>query len=273
MTRQLLIDADFTLFKACSAVERESVFPNEAGHNVHILHSAFDEALDAFNREVSNFVSDLYADEAVLVFSGPNNFRKEVWDGYKANRKATRKPLCYWAVIEALTELQAAGGHRVVSESCLEGDDYIGILATRPSSSERIIVSDDKDMQTLPNVKLLRMGELIETTVDSAEDYWLYQTLMGDTTDGYKGCPGIGPKGAAAVLSRPGDPWCNVVAAYQEAYRKDKDKKHEKFLGMSPEELALLNARLARILRHTDWDGTKRRPILWTPDEAFANGR
>ena len=262
MTRQLLIDADFTLFQACSAVEREAAFTNEAGAVVHVLNSAFDEALATFERSVSSYLDKLAGDEAVLVFSGPNNFRKDLWDGYKANRKATRKPLCYWAIIE---HLRSGDKYRVVAEDCLEGDDYIGILATRPSAVDRIIVSDDKDMQTLPNVQLYRMGDLIETTPDSAEEFWLYQTLMGDSTDGYKGCPGIGPVAAKKVLAKPGDPWANVVAAYQEAFRKDKDPEHAKFLGFEPEALALLNARLARILRATDWDGKARRPILWTP--------
>lgn len=260
MTRQLLIDADFTLFQASSAVERESVFTNEAGAPVHVLHSDLTEAMRGFKRMVENYTNTLKADEAVLVFSGPNNFRKELWDGYKANRKATRKPLCYWAVIDELTK---GTEYRVVSEDCLEGDDYIGILATRPSVAERIIVSDDKDMQTLPNVQLYRQGKLISTDEESAERFWLYQALMGDTTDGYKGCPGIGPVAADKVLERPGDPWQNVLDAYRKAYTA---KNHDKFLGMQPDELALLNARLARILRATDWDGKNRRPILWTPN-------
>lgn len=263
MTTQLLIDADFTLFRDCASVERESVFTNEAGATVHILHSAFDEALSLFRRSIERYVKNLDADEAVLVFSGHDNFRKRLWDGYKANRKATRKPLCYWAIIDHLREDDE---YRVVAEDCLEGDDYIGILATRPSSRDRIIVSDDKDMQTLPNVKLFRQGEMVETTQESAEEFWLYQTLMGDQTDGYKGCPGIGPKAASAILQKPGDPWANVVAAYGDAYRKDKDPEKAKWLGMPPEDLALLNARLARILRVSDWDGDARQPILWSPD-------
>lgn len=262
MTRQLLIDADFTLFMACAAVERESKFPNENDDIVHVVHSDRAEARANFERMVKGYVRDLRADEAVLVFSGPNNFRKEVWDGYKANRKATRKPLCYWDVI---ADVREAGEYRVVSEDCLEGDDYIGILATRPSPVDRIIVSDDKDMQTLPNVKLWRMGTTIETDEASAEEFWLYQTLMGDTTDGYKGCPGIGPVAAKKVLEKPGDPWENVLEAYRSAYAKDKDPEKAKWLDRSPEDLALLNARLARILRAGDWDAKSRRPILWTP--------
>jgi 5'-3' exonuclease len=260
MTRQLLIDADFTLFQATSAVERESVFTNEAGAAIHILHSAFDEALANFVRLVESYEKTLGADEAVLVFSGPNNFRKDIWDGYKAHRKSTRKPLCYWAVIE---HLRQGTDYRVVSEDCLEGDDYIGILATRPSVVDRIIVSDDKDMMTLPNVQIYRMGNMIETTHESADRFWLYQTLMGDATDGYKGCPGIGPVAAEKVLERPGDPWQNVLDAYRKAFTT---KTEDKYLGFEPDDLALLNARLARILRATDWDGKNRQPILWSPE-------
>lgn len=263
MTRQLLIDADFTLFQATSAVERDSVFENEAGAQVHILHCDRAEAMDNFLRSVNGYVNALKADEAVLVFSGPNNFRKTLWDGYKAHRKATRKPLAYWDII---ADLRAGDEFRVLSEDCLEGDDYIGILATRPSSVERIVVSDDKDMQTLPNTQLYRMGELKSVSVDDAEDFWLYQTLMGDSTDGYKGCPGIGPVAARKVLEKPGDPWQNVLDAYRSAYAKDKDPEKAKWLGMVPDDLALLNARLARILRSTDWDSKLRRPILWTPE-------
>ena len=270
MTTQLLIDADFVLFQACSAVERESVFTNEAGHNVHILHTDRAEAKANFLRMIYRYVETLSADEAILVFSGAENFRKTVWEDYKGNRAASRKPLGYWSIID---ECREEGEFRVVAEPCLEGDDYIGILATRPSVAERIIVSDDKDMQTLPNVNLWRYWDgqskpksVRRTTVESADEFWLYQTLMGDSTDGYKGCPGIGPVAAKKVLEKPGDPWENVLAAYREAYRKDKDDDKAKWLGMEPDDLALMNARLARILRHTDWDSKLRRPILWQPE-------
>src|SRR3546814_12891110 len=108
-----MIDADFTLFQACSAVEREAIFTNESGAAVHVLNSAFDEALATFERSVQGYIKNLKGQEAVLVFSGPNNFRKEVWEDYKANRKASRKPLCYWTIID---HLRAEGRYRVLSE-------------------------------------------------------------------------------------------------------------------------------------------------------------
>lgn len=267
MTTQLLIDADFVLFRDCAAVQREHVWTNDAGHSVHTVSASFEEARDKFRDSVDRMVMRLHADEAILVFSGDKNFRKQVWPLYKANRAETRKPACYWSIID---RLRTEGPYRVVSEPCLEGDDYIGILATRPSGVRRVIVSEDKDMKTLPNVEIWRQGGLIDVTEEEADHFWRLQTLMGDSTDGYHGCPGIGPKTAEAILNRSGDPWENILQAYHDACRK-KPEALEKAGIETPEELALLNARLARILRHTDWDGKSRQPILWTPTAALIN--
>lgn len=263
MATQLLIDADFVLYRDCSACERVNHFTNQHGDTVDILSCSREEAKDLFLRSVEAYVTKLHADEAVLIFSGPDNFRKDVWPLYKANRAATRKPLSYWEIVREVSE---EGTYRVVSETCLEGDDYIGILATRPSPIRRVVVSEDKDMLTLPNIEVYRQGKIVETTTESALAYWHLQTLMGDSTDGYKGCPGVGEVSAKAILNKGGDVWENIL----EAYRKACAKKPQALVDAqveTAEDLALLNARLARILHHTDWDGAKRRPILWSPPE------
>ncbi len=262
MTTQLLIDADFVLFRACAAAQREHVWTNLAGQKVHSISASFDEALESFQGSVEGYVKKLFADEAILVFSGDANFRKDVWPLYKANRAESRKPPCYWGVIDHVRD---EGKYRVVSEPCLEGDDYIGILATRPSAVRRVIVSEDKDMMTLPNTEIWRQDKLVETTAETADHFWRLQTLMGDTTDGYHGCPGMGPVSAEKVLQKAGDPWENIVQAYRDNCRK-KPEALTKAGVETPEELALLNARLARILRHSDWDSKARQPILWTPE-------
>ena len=270
MTTQLLIDADFVLFRACAAAKREHIWPNDSGQKVHTISASYDEARSKFDEAVAGYMKTLFADEAILIFSGEENFRRGVWPLYKGNREGTLKPPCYWSIIEDHTR---EGIYRTVSEPCLEGDDYIGILATRPSKVRRIIVSEDKDMQTLPNVAIWRTvggkAQLVETDEHSADHFWRKQTLMGDSTDGYHGCPGLGPVSAERVLAKPGDPWANIVQAYVDGCRK----KPEALLRAdieTPEELALVNARLARILRHTDWDGEARSPILWTPEEVCA---
>ena len=73
---------------------------------------------------------------------------------------------------------------------------------------------------------------------------------MGDATDGYSGCPKIGKVTASRLLNKECS-WATVVAAYEKA-------------GLS-EDVALENARMARILLYEDWDAKEKRVKLWTP--------
>ena len=79
----------------------------------------------------------------------------------------------------------------------------------------------------------------------------LIQTLAGDQTDGYAGVPGIGVKRAVSLFEEKGYSWKTAVEAFAE-----KDLS---------EEVALENARLARILQCTDYDVPTQQPILWSP--------
>lgn len=107
-------------------------------------------------------------------------------------------------------------------------------------------------MLTIP-AKVYRPSQdlLTDVTVEQADKNFYLQTLSGDAVDGYSGIPGVGAKKAEAILgSRPD--WSLVEQAYL---------KH----GLSKED-ALQNARLARILRWSDWDAQNKSVKLWTPD-------
>ena len=93
-------------------------------------------------------------------------------------------------------------------------------------------------------------ANLDEISKEEADYNHLYQTLIGDTADNYKGCPGIGSVGAHKILDES-PTWEAVVAAFE---KKGLD-----------EEEALLQARVARILRAEDYDFKKKVPKMWTP--------
>jgi DNA polymerase-1 len=76
----------------------------------------------------------------------------------------------------------------------------------------------------------------------------MIQTLTGDRTDGYPGCPGIGPARAEKIVDGG---WDAVVDAYVKA-------------GLN-EATALTQARLARILRKGDYVRKTGLVKLWTP--------
>tara|TARA_A100001015_G_C15021488_1_gene728216 strand:+ start:2519 stop:2827 length:309 start_codon:yes stop_codon:yes gene_type:complete len=94
--------------------------------------------------------------------------------------------------------------------------------------------------------------ELTERDVEEANYNHLLQTLTGDSTDGYAGVRGIGPKTAEKLLTKKGASWKTVVEIYESK-------------GMTEDE-ALLNARLAYLLRADDYDIKKHKiKALWTP--------
>lgn len=242
---RLLIDADGYLYKATVAAEYEANW----GDNIFVASTNIGQAQDMFVSQIEAIQRTLGNGELVMVLSGDKNFRKDLDPSYKSNR-VSRKPLGYLAMIEWLHE-----NYTVVSNELLEADDYLGILATKPGAPDSIIVSEDKDLQTIPG-RIFRLGVLSTIDDDEAERYWLYQTLTGDPADGYKGCPGVGPVKAAKLLDKPGSRWENVKREFLKA-------------GMS-EDYAVLQARLARILRYSDWDNVNKVPILWSPPTSAA---
>lgn len=250
---QVLFDGDYLAYVASCAVEVET----DWGDGMWTLHSNVSDAIDSFEAQMSVQIRgvekdlDVSVSEILLCFSDPNhNFRKDVYPLYKSNRKSKRKPVCYKALREYLDET-----YDTVLYPTLEGDDVCGILATSGKFSNPIIVSADKDFKTIPTT-FYDTARGTSDTIDELEaNYWhLYQTLIGDTTDGYPGCKGIGPVAATKLLDaavQAGEPlWDVVVKAYKKA-------------GFD-EDYALVQARCAYILRASNYDkehGVK----LWTP--------
>ena len=236
---KLLVDADYVVYKCCASAENEIDF----GDDVIVVTSKFSDAYACVKREL-NKIKDFFLwdeTELILFFSDSVNFRKTIQPDYKGHRNR-KKPCGYKRVINALKE-----EFEVIVMPSLEADDALGIYAT--ANPGNVICSPDKDMRQIPG-KLFDMKELHTIEQDDADKWHLVQTLAGDQTDGYAGVPGIGIKRAVSLFEEKGYKWKTVVEAFA-----DKDLS---------EDVALENARLARILRCTDYDPIERKPILWT---------
>ena len=133
----------------------------------------------------------------------------------------------------------------------LEADDAMGIYATLHPNC--VICSPDKDMRQIPGT-LYDLSEIKEVSAEDGRNWHYIQTMAGDQTDGYSGVPGIGVRRAMLLLESEGYKWDTVVKAFKE---KDLD-----------EDVALMNARLAKILTCDDYDFQSEQPILWTPTDA-----
>ena len=235
----LLIDADYIVYKACAAAEIDVDF----GNDVIVVQSKFSDALRMVERDLYNIARDIGTfDDSILFFSDSTNFRKCIDPEYKGHRNR-KKPCGYRRVIEKLKE-----DYQVEIMPSLEADDTLGIWATKEPG--HIICSPDKDMRQIPG-DLYDFNDAVTTITEEEGDHWhLVQTLAGDQTDGYSGVPGYGVKRAEALFNTHGYTWETVVKAFEEKDLTEDD--------------AIRNARLARILRNTDYDFERREPILWT---------
>lgn len=171
-----------------------------------------DEAAEEVLARAQDFQTHAEAQDFVLCFGGKQNFRKELRPSYKANRRGTRKPLGYRSVIERLNDKALCAW-----SDGYEGDDVMGMLSHRGQGN--VVVSVDKDMKTVPcrmwNPMHPELG-IVTVTPEQARHNVALQTLTGDSTDGYQGCPGLGPKKAEKVLAgvEPGQYWATVVNEY-----------------------------------------------------------
>lgn len=243
----LLFDADMIAFESCSSVEQEIYW----GEGLWTLHSDQYEAQNVIDSKIQSLTNKVLsklnhdgAYEIIMCFSDDLNFRKKLYPLYKANRAGKRKPTCYKGVVEWVKE-----NYTCYQRPTLEADDCLGILAT--SKPNTVIISGDKDFKSVPGRFFdYREGELHVITEEQADKAHMFQTLIGDTADNYPGCPGVGEVTAGKLLLDNHE-WETVVNQFIKKGLTEDD--------------ALLQARVSRILRKSDYDFKKKEPKLWTP--------
>lgn len=279
----LLHDADWIAYQAAAAASKSVKWDD----NIITEYGDLDEAIRIFENTVATikgFRKHWSVALDVMCFTDTENWRKDVFPDYKRSRGA--KPIVYWHLVDWIKE-----NYTFFLRDTLEGDDCMGILSTRPSligADHAIICSPDKDFNTIPgeffwiDTTKAKKHELKVVSEEEADHWHMLQTLMGDTTDGYGGCPGIGKDSALKFLEEP------YVAFQKERVMKSGPRKGEVIYEWSTrpledgetlwdaivslfnkagltEEDALVQARVARILRASDYDFKEKRPILWTP--------
>lgn len=162
-----------------------------------------------------------------------------------------------------------------------------------------IVVGRDKDFKSIPGLHhswkqdVDADGNMLVREVSQwqADRFHLIQSLSGDHVDGFSGCPGIGMDRAASIIDSPtrlvpsvgvktrgvnkgeavtrwvGEPtqdyWACIVSHYQKAMTTPMHKGSCEWA--YAEQAALTTARLARILRHGEYDKETETVHLWEP--------
>ena len=262
MKRTLLIDADIVNYKFASATEEVYYFDGK--DQPPAVHHDTKEACDAAEAYIEDLRSKLGAAHVVICLTDRGNeFRKDFWPAYKGNRKG-RKPADLFNV-----EAHLASKYETYKRPRLEADDCMGILSTHPSliPGERIIVSEDKDMASVPGLLFnpAKDDEPRRISKLAANRMHMVQTITGDQVDNYPGAPFVGPKSpeVAAVMEEKTveGMWRHVLAAFERGWKRaDPEAPPE-----VARQMAVIMARCARILRSSDWNFSQKKPILWTP--------
>jgi len=257
--RRLVFDGDVIVHEISSVTE----VPIHWGDDIWTVTGDMRQAMEMFAAEAED-TAELFGcnpHESVFAFSdySKTNWRRAVYPGYKAARPGVhRKPLLFWPMRSEISK--AVGKGRAFCWPSLEADDVMGILSSA-APEDWIMVSVDKDMLQIPgslyNPRHPENG-LREIPEKQADLWHMIQTLTGDMTDGYPGCPGIGPVRAKRALN--GEPSWDVVANTYEA------------AGLTEDD-ALQQARVARILRYPEYDHETSKVTLWTPPRSSQSTR
>ena len=249
----LLLDADIVAYKVAS-LNQDDFDWGDTGTSRTVDH---DRAIKDTDSLIGDYCEALNATDVLICLSDPAaNWRKELEPTYKANRKDVEKPELLQWVKDYL-----AHEYRSFIRPRLEADDVMGILATsgdRFVKGRRIIVSEDKDMRTVPgllyNPRKPADG-VVEITEIEALRFHMTQTLIGDPVDGYIGCRGIGIK--SPYVARLADAerhelWSIVCEAYASKGFTEDDAIHQ--------------ARLAHILWASSYNFKTKKVRLWRPE-------
>ena len=134
--------------------------------------------------------------ETILCFDSKNNWRKDTFPQYKANRRSTRERdehdwnMIFGIVDQVKSELREYSPFRCLEVERCEADDIIGTICEKQMSPEPIlIVSPDRDfvqLQRYPNVRQFSniQKKWVEPKEGSALDDLSLKILQGDTGDG-----------------------------------------------------------------------------------------
>lgn len=272
--RILLIDGDILVYEIAAGMEQAT----DWGDGLWTLHAQAAPAIARLRTKLDYLEETLQADRLMIALSDSQNWRKDVFPDYKSNRKDVRRPMLLSHLQTFLKE-----NYDCYIHPQLEADDVLGILATwKKLKGQKIIVTKDKDLATIPcQLYFLHKPDLgVQTITDQQADFnHLVQTLAGDSTDGYGGCPSVGLATARAALRAH-----EGIEPYQHTFKTGKRKgeteqrwrkkklpslwqvvvSYFEKAGLTEQD-ALIQARVARICRASDYDFKGKKVKLWMP--------
>ena len=202
----ILVDGSYYLFRTYHALPK--TMQNSQGLVTNAIRGTLNALLKLMRRYHPTHM-------AVCFDTKSPTFRHAMSEEYKANRPKMDVELA--EQIPYIHSLVVALGIPLLRIEGAEADDIIGTLAHRAvAEGHHVVISTgDKDMMQLINDCVILEDSFTGKVTDSAgvvekfginpEQMIDFLTLMGDSSDGIKGVPGIGKKTAKDLLNQYGN--------------------------------------------------------------------
>ena len=210
MEKLFLFDAYAIIFRSYYAfISRPTI--NSKGLNTSAILGFCNTLKEILDKEKPTYLG--------VAFDHGKTFRHEAFPPYKAQRQETPEDIKL--SVPYIKQVLEAMNIPVLQADGFEADDVIGTLATEAGRQgiDTYMLTPDKDYGQLigPNVKMFRprhgggydvIGEkevAAKYGIASASQVVDLLALMGDASDNYPGCPGVGEKTAVKLINQFGN--------------------------------------------------------------------
>ena len=228
MDRLFLLDAYALIYRSYYAFLKNPRI-NSKGLNTSAIMGFVNTLNEVITKEQPTYMA--------VAFDHGKTFRHEAFPAYKAQREETPEDIR--ASVPIIKDILEAYHIPVLQADGFEADDVIGTLATAAGREgiETYMLTPDKDYGQLVggNVYIYRPrhGGGYDTLGESevTQKYGIATTaqvidllaLMGDSADNFPGCPGVGEKTAAKLITQFGS-IDNILAHIDEIKGKLREK-------------------------------------------------
>ena len=200
------------MFENIALIDADSIY-----FRIACVQKKKNEIRKGIDYTMNNIMRDTGAEKAMVGLKGKGNFRHEIYDKYKANRKELNEDM----------RVALRYGHNYMVEKYdgvmavnMEADDLVAIWAAecREAELDYTVVGIDKDLLQIPGRHYNFVKKtLVDVSPDEGHYNLMLQCLTGDNADNIPGLKGIGPKKAEKILK--GVPterqWNRVKAAWR----------------------------------------------------------
>ena len=210
MEKLFLFDAYAIIFRSYYAfISRPTI--NSKGINTSAVLGFCNTLKEILDKEKPTYLG--------VAFDHGKTFRHEAFPPYKAQRQETPEDIKL--SVPYIKQVLEAMNIPILQADGFEADDVIGTLATEAGRQgiDTYMLTPDKDYGQLigPNVKMFRprhgggydvIGEkevAAKYGIASASQVVDLLALMGDASDNYPGCPGVGEKTAVKLINQFGN--------------------------------------------------------------------